>query len=66
VCGVSQVARGRLSKQIAHDIGIAEATVKVRKERFGSLSPREREPAFIFCIALLRCRLDVAKSIAPE
>ena len=26
---VTQVARGRLSKQIAHEIGIAEATVKV-------------------------------------
>jgi FixJ family two-component response regulator len=30
---VSQVARGRLSKQIAHDIGIAEATVKVHRSR---------------------------------
>jgi len=28
-----QVARGRLSKQIAHDIGIAEATVKVHRSR---------------------------------
>ena len=28
-----QVARGRLSKQIAHDIGIAEATVKVHRMR---------------------------------
>ena len=28
-----QVARGRLSKQIAHDIGIAEATVKVHRAR---------------------------------
>ena len=28
---VIQVARGRLSKQIAHDIGIAEATVKVHR-----------------------------------
>ena len=27
------VARGRLSKQIAHDIGIAEATVKVHRSR---------------------------------
>jgi hypothetical protein len=26
-----QAARGRLSKQIAHDIGIAEATVKVHR-----------------------------------
>jgi FixJ family two-component response regulator len=26
-------ARGRLSKQIAHDIGIAEATVKVHRMR---------------------------------
>ena len=26
-----QVARGRLRKQIAHDIGIAEATVKVHR-----------------------------------
>jgi FixJ family two-component response regulator len=25
---VIQIARGRLSKQVAHDIGIAEATVK--------------------------------------
>jgi hypothetical protein len=30
---VVQVARGRLSKQIAHDIGIAEATVKVHRAR---------------------------------
>ena len=30
---VVQVARGRLSKQIAHDIGIAEATVKVHRSR---------------------------------
>ena len=30
---VSEVARGRLSKQIAHDIGIAEATVKVHRSR---------------------------------
>ena len=30
---VTQVARGRLSKQIAHDIGIAEATVKVHRSR---------------------------------
>ena len=30
---VSQVARGRLSKQIAYDIGIAEATVKVHRSR---------------------------------
>jgi FixJ family two-component response regulator len=30
---VIQVARGRLSKQIAHDIGIAEATVKVHRAR---------------------------------
>src|ERR1700726_3522573 len=30
---VIQVARGRLSKQIAHDIGIAEATVKVNRSR---------------------------------
>src|SRR6202795_656306 len=30
---VGQVARGRLSKQIAHDIGIAEATVKVHRSR---------------------------------
>ena len=28
-----QVARGRLSKQIAHDIGIAEGTVKVHRSR---------------------------------
>jgi FixJ family two-component response regulator len=28
-----QVARGRLSKQIADDIGIAEATVKVHRMR---------------------------------
>jgi len=28
-----QVARGRLSKQIAHDIGISEATVKVHRSR---------------------------------
>ena len=28
-----QAARGRLSKQIAHDIGIAEATVKVHRMR---------------------------------
>jgi FixJ family two-component response regulator len=28
-----QVAHGRLSKQIAHDIGIAEATVKVHRSR---------------------------------
>ena len=28
-----QVARGRLSKQIAHDIGIAAATVKVHRSR---------------------------------
>src|SRR6201999_602479 len=30
---VIQVARGRLSKQIADDIGIAEATVKVHRSR---------------------------------
>jgi hypothetical protein len=30
---VIQVARGRLSKQIAYDIGIAEATVKVHRAR---------------------------------
>ena len=30
---VIQVARGRLSKRIAHDIGIAEATVKVHRSR---------------------------------
>jgi FixJ family two-component response regulator len=30
---MSQVARGRLSKQIAGDIGIAEATVKVHRSR---------------------------------
>src|SRR5215813_3158753 len=30
---VIQVARGRLSKQIAHDIGIAESTVKVFRSR---------------------------------
>src|SRR5207248_6665997 len=30
---VSQVARGRLSKQIAFDLGIAEATVKVHRMR---------------------------------
>jgi FixJ family two-component response regulator len=28
-----QVAQGRLSKQIADDIGIAEATVKVHRSR---------------------------------
>jgi FixJ family two-component response regulator len=28
-----EVARGRLSKQIADDIGIAEATVKVHRSR---------------------------------
>jgi FixJ family two-component response regulator len=28
-----EVARGRLSKQIAHDVGIAEATVKVHRSR---------------------------------
>jgi len=30
---VTQVVRGRLSKQIAYDIGIAEATVKVHRSR---------------------------------
>ena len=30
---VIQVARGRLSKQIAYDLGIAEATVKVHRSR---------------------------------
>jgi FixJ family two-component response regulator len=30
---VIHAARGRLSKQIAHDIGIAEATVKVHRMR---------------------------------
>jgi RNA polymerase sigma factor (sigma-70 family) len=30
---VIQVAHGRLSKQIAHDIGISEATVKVHRSR---------------------------------
>src|ERR1700674_3481672 len=30
---IIEVARGRLSKQIAHDIGIAEATVKVHRSR---------------------------------
>jgi FixJ family two-component response regulator len=30
---VVQVARGRLSKQIAHDIGIAESTVKVHRSK---------------------------------
>lgn len=30
---VIQVARGRLSKQIAHEIGIAEATVKVHRSK---------------------------------
>jgi RNA polymerase sigma factor (sigma-70 family) len=30
---VIQVVRGRLSKQIAHDIGISEATVKVHRSR---------------------------------
>ena len=30
---VIRVARGRLRKQIAHDIGIAEATVKVHRMR---------------------------------
>lgn len=30
---VIQVARGRLSKQIAHDIGIAEATAKVYRSK---------------------------------
>src|ERR1700759_3648774 len=30
---VIQVARGRLSKQIAHEIGIADATVKVHRSR---------------------------------
>ena len=30
---VVQVAHGRLSKQIAHDIGISEATVKVHRSR---------------------------------
>jgi FixJ family two-component response regulator len=30
---MAQVARGRLSKQIAHDIGISEATVKVHRSR---------------------------------
>ena len=30
---VIEVARGRLSKQIAHDMGIAEATVKVHRSR---------------------------------
>jgi FixJ family two-component response regulator len=30
---VVQVALGRLSKQIAHDIGIAEATVKVHRTK---------------------------------
>src|SRR5262249_25463819 len=30
---VIQVARGRLSKQIAYDIGIAQATVKVHRSR---------------------------------
>ena len=30
---MSQVARGRLSKQIAFDLGIAEATVKVQRMR---------------------------------
>jgi FixJ family two-component response regulator len=30
---VIQVAQGRLSKQIAHDIGIAEGTVKVHRSR---------------------------------
>jgi FixJ family two-component response regulator len=30
---VIQVARGRLSKQIAHELGIAEATVKVHRSR---------------------------------
>ena len=30
---VVQVVRGRLSKQIAHDIGIAESTVKVHRSR---------------------------------
>ena len=30
---VVQVGRGRLSKQIAHEIGIAEATVKVHRSR---------------------------------
>jgi FixJ family two-component response regulator len=28
-----QVARGRLSQQIAHDTGIAEATAKVHRSR---------------------------------
>ena len=30
---VIQAVRGRLSKQIAYDIGIAEATVKVHRSR---------------------------------
>ena len=30
---VIHAARGRLSKQIAHDIGIAEATAKVHRSR---------------------------------
>ena len=48
-----QVARGRLRKQIAHDIGIAEATVKVHRMRavqpmrfpeFGRLASSSRCP----------------------
>jgi FixJ family two-component response regulator len=35
-----QVARGRLSKQIAGDIGIAEATVKVRSRAMRKMKAR--------------------------
>ena len=35
-----RVARGRLSKQIAGDIGIAEATVKVRRRAMHKMNVR--------------------------
>ena len=51
---VSQVARGRLSKQIAHDIGIAEATVKVHRSRAMQKMKAGSLPELVMMAAKLR------------
>jgi DNA-binding NarL/FixJ family response regulator len=60
-----QVARGRLSKQIAGDIGIAQATVKVRRSRAMRKMNARSLPEFGQMAAKLNLVLEKSQRAQP-
>ena len=57
-----EVARGRLSKQIAGDIGIAEATVKVHRSRLMHKMKARSLPALSRMVDKLKLASEVGST----